>query len=390
MSKLITNTVRHTAGSADNITLDNSQNVTCEANLQVDGNVTVTGTLPAAQLTGTLPAISGASLTGITDTLSHRNLIINGGATVNQRGDSTGITGTHGFYGPDRWKTCITNYGTWSITQATDGPDGFSKSYKLDCTTADASPAASDVVYLEYEIEAQDLQCLSYGTSGAKDTVLSFWVKSNLTNSTWNFSLQQRDNSGKQIQAAYTTHGTTNTWKKITIAIPKDTAGVIDDNNAAGLLFTWYLGGGSNFTGTAISTSWASDGGDATRLNGATNMLGASTSNYIQFTGLQFEIDNNENDLASDFEHRSYAEELVRCQRYCYKIDSPDATTNTSVFGIAFVRANNTFRWGHQWPQKMRTAPSLSVSAGSHFKVFDGSASEVTLNLASLRATQTT
>ena len=44
MSKLVTNTVRHTAGSADNITLDNSQNVTCENNLQVDGNVTVTGT----------------------------------------------------------------------------------------------------------------------------------------------------------------------------------------------------------------------------------------------------------------------------------------------------------------------------------------------------------
>ena len=45
MSKLITNTIRHTGGSADNITLDNSQNVIVEAKLTVankdDDNVNV-------------------------------------------------------------------------------------------------------------------------------------------------------------------------------------------------------------------------------------------------------------------------------------------------------------------------------------------------------------
>ena len=38
MSRLDVNTLRHTAGSADNITLDNSQNVTIEGNLTVDGS----------------------------------------------------------------------------------------------------------------------------------------------------------------------------------------------------------------------------------------------------------------------------------------------------------------------------------------------------------------
>ena len=90
MSKLITNTVRHTAGSADNITLDHSQNVTSENNLQVDGNLTVTGTIPAAQLTGTLPAISGANLTGIS-----------GGVTSD--GDNNTVAGTDAG-----------NAGTWS------------------------------------------------------------------------------------------------------------------------------------------------------------------------------------------------------------------------------------------------------------------------------------
>ena len=41
MSKLKVNTIRHTGGSADNITLDNSQNVTIEGNLTVDGTITL-------------------------------------------------------------------------------------------------------------------------------------------------------------------------------------------------------------------------------------------------------------------------------------------------------------------------------------------------------------
>ena len=41
MSKLKTNTIQHTGGSADNITLDNSQNVTAEGNLTVDGKISI-------------------------------------------------------------------------------------------------------------------------------------------------------------------------------------------------------------------------------------------------------------------------------------------------------------------------------------------------------------
>ena len=61
MSRLDVNSIRHTGGSADNITLDGSKNVTCENNLQVDGNLTVTGTVPASafsSLTDTTVATS--------------------------------------------------------------------------------------------------------------------------------------------------------------------------------------------------------------------------------------------------------------------------------------------------------------------------------------------
>ena len=44
MSKVKTNTIQHVDGSSDNITLDASQNVTCESGLTVDGILTQTGT----------------------------------------------------------------------------------------------------------------------------------------------------------------------------------------------------------------------------------------------------------------------------------------------------------------------------------------------------------
>ena len=63
MSRLDVNTLRHTAGSADNITLDNSQNVTIEGNLTVDG--TLSGVSLGAALTGstnnTICTVTGAS-----------------------------------------------------------------------------------------------------------------------------------------------------------------------------------------------------------------------------------------------------------------------------------------------------------------------------------------
>jgi hypothetical protein len=54
MSKLITNTIRHTGGSADNITLDNSQNVTVEGNATVDGELhAASGIVQTAQTIST-------------------------------------------------------------------------------------------------------------------------------------------------------------------------------------------------------------------------------------------------------------------------------------------------------------------------------------------------
>jgi hypothetical protein len=69
--------------------------------------------------------------------------------------------------------------GTWTQSQSTDVPtgQGFAKSLKMDCTTADASPSAGDQLHLSQRIEGQNLQYLKKGTANAESLTLSFWVK---------------------------------------------------------------------------------------------------------------------------------------------------------------------------------------------------------------------
>ena len=80
----------------------------------------------------------------------------------------------------DRWQTVQGNLGAFTQSQSTDVPSGqgFAKSFKADCTTADASPASGDELYIRQLIEGQNLQYLKKGTSSAKSLTLSFWVKS--------------------------------------------------------------------------------------------------------------------------------------------------------------------------------------------------------------------
>jgi hypothetical protein len=59
--------------------------------------------------------------------------------------------------------------GTWTQSQSTDTPtgQGFATSLKIDCTTADAAPAAGDFLIIQQKFEGQNLQYLKKGTANA-------------------------------------------------------------------------------------------------------------------------------------------------------------------------------------------------------------------------------
>ena len=292
--------------------------------LNSDGSAASLTAIPAANITGTLPAIDGSSLTGIA---GRRNIIINGDMKVSQRGTSWAAI-TSGVYSLDRW-LFYHNLGAYTVTQDSTGADGFANSFKIDCTTADASVVADDYLLLRYTFEGQDLQCWKKGTASAESVTLSFWVKSNKTG---DLAIHLFDADNTRGIGSTPTINSADTWEKKTITFAGDTTGAFNDDNAASLWLDFWFDGGSTYTGGSTPTSWEAVA-DSDRGAGTTLALADSTSNYLNITGVQLELGT----AATEFEHRSYGEELALCQRYCtimgggYKGAKQNGTTVLTV-----------------------------------------------------------
>ena len=284
-----------------------------------------------------------------------KNLVTNGAMQVAQRSASvTGLGAAAGYFTLDRWLMNPTSAGRFTMTQTADGPSGFANCLKLDCTTADASIAADELVLLTQRFEGQDLQQIKKGTSDAELITVSFYVKANAV-FTFGLELFDIDNS-RQITKLF---ATTTGWVKHEITFPADTTGALDDNNANSFHLQFLLHAGSNYTsGTLNTAAWASNT-NANRAVGIGSFY-SSTDNNFFITGVQMEIGSQ----ATNFEHRSFGEELALCQRYYQKwlsntaadsVHSGGCISDTAFIGDYFLRTT------------MRTEPTL-VSSGT-FKV---------------------
>ena len=304
----------------------------------------------AAELAALIGGTSGSSL-------SNRNLIINGAMQVAQRGTSAATKTNIAYHTVDRFKIGPNSMGTFTHTQESDGPAGFTKSVKLECTTADASPAANDSITIQNIIEAQDLQHLNKGSSDAKSVTLSFYVKSNKTG-TYTAELFEDDNS-RHISKTFSV-SSSGTWEYKTITFEGDTSGAMNNDNGVGFYVLWHLGAGSNFTSGTLGTSWqANDTAD--RVSSSNVNLADTVGNYFQLTGVQLEV----GEQATPFEHRSYGDELARCQRYFEK-SFPQATApanNTSLSTVQYTNVQSGYGTWHNFNFAVpkRAAPTMTA-----------------------------
>jgi len=253
--------------------------------------------------------------------LGFRNLVINGAMQVSQRsavGTAVASITTDGYYTADRWNTIISSLGTWSQTTVADAPtgSGFRNSLKMDCTTADASPAAGDYCIVRQKIEGQNLQQFAKGTSGAKPFTLSFWVKSFQTG-TFICELEDSDNL-RSVSASYTVLAS-NTWEYKTILFPADASGVLDNDANTSFIIYWWLGAGSTWTSGTLNTTWGAQV-SANRAVGQTNVASATTGEWY-ITGVQLE----QNYQPTPFEQRPIGVELQLCQRYYQRFTASTA-----------------------------------------------------------------
>ena len=314
---------------------------------------------------------------------ANRNLVINGDMQIAQRGTSTASITTAGYYTADRWGLDITTLGTWTMSVENDAPtgSGFRKSAKVNCTTADASPAAGDSFLFQQIIEGQNLQHIKKGTANAEQLTVSFWVKANVTG-TYIAFLQDTDNT-RSVSKTYTINASA-TWEYKTITFPADTTGAFDNDNNGSLYLRFVLGAGSNWTSGTRNETWAS----LTLANlaaGQTANLASATSNYWQITGIQLEV----GDTATPFEFKSIEDELVECQRYYEKTYNLETALGTGVapgWAGAVTSSATTETGGHSFKVTKRGTPTITLynaisgASGAVYRVSDGANLSATVN----------
>jgi len=285
-------------------------------------------------------------------------LIINGDMSVAQRSTSASSITTSGYHSIDRIDTVIGSQGTWTQSQSTDVPSGqgFAKSLKMDCTTADASPASGDFLIIQQGLEGQNLQLLKKGTSSAESITLSFWVKSNKTG-TYILELWDRDNDRAYSQSY--TISSASTWEKKVISYEGDTTGAFDNDNAKSLEVNFFLGAGSDRTSGTLQTAWGTRT-NANRAVGQVN-LADSTSNEWYLTGVQMEVGEFDSTTIPSFPFESFESNLRRCMRYCVVYNN-DGDFQSALLFTGASRATTHKFFYIPLPQVMRDIPSITLS----------------------------
>ena len=222
--------------------------------------------IPAANITGTLPAISGASLTGIT---GRKNLIINGGFDLWQRG--TSLAGANTFLA-DRWFNTTTetqSRQTFTVGQ-TDVP--HNPTYYHRGTGGST----------EWYERRQTIE--NVAITAGREVTLSYWMKGSSAFTNAPYSTQNFGSGGSSdVATALSTASITTSWARYT----------------------------HTFTPPSISGKTV-NASNYLKLS----VLRANVNNItVEMANVQLEFGS----VATDFEQRSYGEELALCQRYYEK-----------------------------------------------------------------------
>jgi len=357
-------------------------NGTEKASVSSAGAFTST-TIDATKLTGNLPAISAASLTNVpkdTTVGGRKNIIINGAMNIAQRGTSAADTGrktmdrfTVSNAGNDEYPTQSQHALTSSDTEV--WAKGFRYSYHLT-NGNQTDVGGADRVCFQYHMEAQDIATSGWDyTSSSSYITLSFWCKSSVAQ---NFYGRLESVDGTSQGYAFETGSlTANAWTKVTKTIAGNSNLTFDNNNGHGLSIEIVMFRGTDKTGTRPLNAWAAFDG-ATRVPDMTSTWYTTNDATFEITGVQLEVGST----ATDFEHRSYGEELALCQRYFCKSGDPTTPYASGSYHFYSILAmhgtSNAYMPRILFPVSMRASPtvvsgSIQSYNGSIWQTWNGS-----------------
>ena len=314
-------------------------------------------------------ASDGTATAKITNNLSNRNLVINGGCTVAQRATSATVS-ANGYHTVDRFY--IGTGGEDEDVTAAQGTVasgttpynlGFRNCLKVTNGNQSSGAGASDYCEIMYQVEAQDVANSGWNyTSASSYVTLSFWVKSSVAQNFYGFFLT-RDGTNRNYPFE-TGSLSADTWTKITKTIPGSTNVQFDNNNGQGITLEILPFYGTNFTNNSSTVNtWINWDGNAACPDNTSTWWTTNDATF-EITGLQIEV----GDVATDFEHRTYGDELARCQRYFRR----DGGGQYTGYGLGLINASSGGIWTMPLEPPMRAAPTITNNG--NVRLYDGSA----------------
>ena len=250
--------------------------------------------------------------------LGNRNIIINGAFQVAQR--ATSASATSGYGTVDRF---VLNYSgqdagldqsQHALTSSDTGPwaEGFRYSYHITNGNQTSGAGAGDRIVVGTALEGQDICTSGWNyLSSSSYITLSFWVKSTVTQNFYGYLIAT--DSPSYLYPFETGSMTANTWYKITKTIPGNTNLTINNDNGSGLEIELTPFIGTNYTASGVTLNqWNAAGSWNERTPDQTSTWYTTNDAQFELTGVQLEVGS----VVTPFEHRSFADELRRCQRY--------------------------------------------------------------------------
>ena len=294
-----------------------------------------------------------------------KNLVVNGAMNVAQRGTSST---TSGYGTVDRFK--VTYSGTnENPTQAqvdvasgtTPYTSGFRKALKITNGNQTGGAGATDHIRIVNIIEGQDIANSGWNYKSASSFItLSFWVKSSVPQNFYGFI---RNTDGTMYQYPFETGSlTTDTWTKITKTIPGNSNLTFDnDNGGAWELYIHQFAGTDETASGVTLNAWATYSGTA-KMPDNTSTWYTTNDATFELTGMQLEVGS----VATDFEHRTFAQEALLCKRYYQQIVG---NSDLVMFGSGRASGTDAALVATQLAVPLRASPTIATVSYSAWGV---------------------
>tara|TARA_Y100001938_G_scaffold147105_1_gene227578 strand:+ start:804 stop:2324 length:1521 start_codon:yes stop_codon:yes gene_type:complete len=335
------------------------------------GRIGINTTVPLSALDVTGDAVVSGIVTATTfvpteGQLSNRNIIINGAMQLAQRADSST---TSGYGDVDRWQheyASTDEAPTFAQVDVTSGDApylvGLTQAAKITNGNQTSGLQAASQINFMQAIEAQNIRNSGWNYKSSSSYItLSYWVRASVAQEYHGF-VKTADGSNYAYPFSLGSLSA-NTWTKITKTIPGNSNLQIDNDSGSGFQVWPVAFYGTDYTASGVTNNAWAAWSSSERSTDQTSTWWTTNDSTFEITGVQLEVGS----VDTPYEHRSYAEELYRCQRYYQRLGSPRTSIGDGgSFMTAYTQgSSNKFIGTYFFPVEMRDSPSSVEWSGT-------------------------